>query len=153
MEKASKQLIMPNKDCIDLIMQFEGFEAKAYKCPAGVWTIGYGRTDGVKEGMTTTKDKEAAYLQSKAYEIAVEIQDKLKDVPSQGQINALTSFAYNLGIGALTSSTLFKKHLAGDFATAQNEFTKWNKARVNGELKVLDGLTRRRKFEAIMYGH
>jgi GH24 family phage-related lysozyme (muramidase) len=60
----------------------------------------------------------------------------------------MVSFAYNLGVNALGTSTLLKKHLAGDYKGAQAEFLRWNKA--NG--RVLTGLTKRRQQESALYG-
>lgn len=142
----------PSKQCLDIIMLFEGFEEKAYKCPADVWTIGWGRTENVKQGEVTTKERELPYLKTKTQQIADAIYAAAKKELTQGQLDALVSFAYNVGEAALLKSTLFKKHNEGKFQEAQAEFMKWNKARVKGVLTVLNGLTRRRAHEAAMYG-
>lgn len=137
---------------IDLIKSFEGCYLKAYKCPAGVWTIGWGTTepiDGVKphEGMVITQ-KQADELLIKnlnGYENAV--NEHVTYSINQNQFDALVSFAYNCGNGALKTSTLLKKLNAGDVHGAANEFLRWNKA--NG--KVLSGLTRRREAERKLF--
>ena len=137
---------------IDLIKSFEGCYLKAYKCPAGVWTIGWGTTepiDGVKphEGMVITQ-KQADELLIKnlnGYENAV--NEYVTYSINQNQFDALVSFAYNCGNGALKTSTLLKKLNAGDVHGAANEFLRWNKA--NG--KVLNGLTRRREAERKLF--
>ena len=131
-----------------LIQHYEGCRLKAYKCPAGVWTVGYGCTGpDVKEGMTITHDEAMARLRRdvEKFEQAV---SKLVTVPlTAGQFDALVSFAYNLGAGALQRSTLLKLVNASRFDAAAGEFAKWNKA--GG--KVLDGLVRRRAAEAHLF--
>lgn len=137
---------------IDLIKSFEGCYLKAYKCPAGVWTIGWGTTEpinGIKphEGMVITQ-KQADNLLIKnlnAYENAV--NKYVTYSINQNQFDALVSFAYNCGNGALKTSTLLKKLNAGDVLGAADEFLRWNKS--NG--KVLNGLTRRRKAERKLF--
>lgn len=137
---------------IDLIKSFEGCYLKAYKCPAGVWTIGWGTTepiDGVKphEGMVITQKQadELLIKNLKGYENAV--NEYVIYSINQNQFDALVSFAYNCGNGALKTSTLLKKLNAGDVHGAANEFLRWNKA--NG--KVLNGLTRRREAERKLF--
>lgn len=132
---------------INLIKQFEGCKLKAYKCPAGRWTIGYGHTNGVKSGQTITQAKAEEYLKNDLviYEKGVENVVKVK--LNQNQFDALVSFSYNVGLGALRTSTLMKKLNAKDYTGAANEFPRWNKS--NG--KVLSGLTRRRAAEQKLF--
>lgn len=133
--------------CIVLVKTFEGFRADAYKCPAGVWTIGYGHTEDVKVGDKITEPQAAFLLRNELDEFAIKVEKLLKKA-TQSQFDALVSFAYNVGVGALGSSTLLKKHNAGDYEAAQNEFLKWNKAAG----KELAGLTKRRLHESALYG-
>lgn len=137
---------------IDLIKQFEGCSLKAYLCPAKVWTIGYGRTgqvDGtpIKSGMTITQAKAETLLMedlnNSKYSKAV---DKL-NVDNQNQYNALISFCYNLGAGIFTGS-LLAAIKAKNWDSVASQMLLYNKARVNGVLQPLAGLTRRRKAEA-----
>ena len=128
---------------IKLIKQFEGCRLTAYKCPAGVWTIGYGHTQGVQPGQTITQAQAEQMLASDLgrYERNVnKYQDKYKW--SQNEFDALVSFAYNIGgIDQLT---------AGGTRTRQEIADKmllYNKA--NG--KVLSGLTRRRQAERELF--
>ena len=137
---------------VNLIKSFEGCSLKAYKCPVGVWTIGWGTTEpinGVKphEGMIITQQQadELLIKNLKAYENAV--NKYVTYQINQNQFDALVSFAYNCGNGALKTSTLLKKLNAGDVQGAANEFLRWNKA--NG--KVLNGLTRRRESERKLF--
>lgn len=132
---------------VDLIKSFEGLKLKSYKCPAGVWTIGYGTTKGVTPGMEITQ-KEAEELLKRDLRYFELWVDKLIDVPlSQPQFDALVSFTYNLGEGALKGSTLRKLLNQGRYDLVPDQFLRWNKA----NKKVLPGLTRRREAEAKMF--
>lgn len=132
---------------IDLIKKFEGCRLEAYKCPAGIWTIGYGHTKGVKDGMIISREQAKEFLREdlKVYEKAVESCVK---VPlSQNQFDALVSFCYNCGSGALKTSTLLRLLNEGKYSEAGEQFLRWNKA--GG--KVLVGLTRRREEERELF--
>lgn len=136
----------------NLIKEFEGLRLNAYRCPAGVLTIGYGHTSaaGPPTVTSTMKISQAEAEQMLAndllrYEVAVE---KAVIVPlTQNQFDALVSFAYNCGIGALQKSTLLKRLNRGEYDAVPAELMKWNKA--GG--KELAGLTRRRRAEAKMW--
>ena len=137
---------------VDLIKQFEGQRLTAYKCPAGIWTIGYGHTSAagapeVQPGMTITYQEANAILVRDLgkYEDAV---DRLVKVPlTQNQFDALVSFTYNVGEGALAKSTLLKKLNAGQYDAVPAELMKWTK----GGGKELPGLVRRRRAECAMW--
>lgn len=138
---------------VALIKQFEGFSAKPYLCPAGVPTIGYGATyypDGKKVTMRDKPVTEAdatAMLRSMlvSYENGV---TRYVHVPiTQGQFDALVSFAYNLGLAALKGSTLLRLVNERNYVGAAAQFSRWNKA--GG--KVLPGLTRRREAERKLF--
>lgn len=136
-----------SKAGLDLIKQFEGLYLKAYRCPAGVPTIGYGHTAGVAMGQTITQQQADDYLRRdvRQFERAVA---RLVTVPlTQGQFDALVSFAFNLGDGALAQSTLLRLLNAGDYAGAAAQFDRWNKA--GG--RVLPGLVRRRAAERALF--
>jgi lysozyme len=136
---------------LDLIKQFEGFEPKAYVCPAGVLTIGYGSTGKhVARGQTITRDEATALLAKDVvrFEKAV---NKLGVKLTQNQFDALVAFVYNVGEGNFATSTLARRLKAGDMAGAAAQFAVWNKARVKGVLTVLNGLTRRRAAEAALF--
>ena len=132
---------------IELIKKYEGCVLKTYKCPSGVWTIGYGHTSGVKSGMQITKAQALDYLKEdlSIYEKAV--ANYVKVPLNQNQFDALVSFSFNCGAGALETSTLLKKLNSNDYNGAANEFLKWNKS--NG--KVLNGLVRRRQEEKELF--
>lgn len=144
---------MTNKG-IELIKKYEGFESKAYKCPAGIWTIGFGATyymDGtpVKEGDTITLEKAENLLNEMSEKNYGSYVDKyVTSNINPYQRDALISFAYNVGNANLKSSTLLKKvNNNPTDKTIKDEFLRWNKA--GG--KVLKGLTLRREAEAELY--
>lgn len=135
-----------------LIKEFEGLYLEAYKCPAGVWTIGFGTTEPIngqpiQAGMKITKEMAETLLLNnlKTYEAGVNNAVKVK--LNQNQYDALVSFAYNCGVGALQKSDLLKYLNQGEYGKASDEFPRWNKA--NG--KVLNGLVRRRKAEQELF--
>lgn len=131
----------------DLIKEFEGCKLKAYLCPAGVPTIGYGHTYGVKMGRTITQKDADTLLDVDYADFERKVLALLKVKVTDNQLGALVSFAYNLGVGALQKSTLLKLLNGGDPKSAANEFLKWNKA--GG--KVLPGLVRRREAEKKLF--
>ena len=136
-----------------MIEKFEGCLLKASNKLDGVWTIGYGQTGRyygkrVRRGMTTTKAEAHAWLRDhsiKTYEDAV--TQAVKVPLNQNQFDALVSFTYNVGVGALKQSTALRKLNAGDYAGAADALTMWTKC--NG--KVLAGLVRRRKEERALF--
>ena len=138
---------------LSMIERFEGCLLKASNKLDGVWTIGYGQTGSyygkrVRRGMTTTKALAHAWLRDhsiKTYEDAV--TQAVKVPLNQNQFDALVSFAYNVGVGALKQSTTLRKLNAGDYAGAADALTMWTKC--NG--KVLAGLVRRRKEERALF--
>lgn len=139
--------MQPSADCLDLIKKFEGCKLKSYKCPAGIWTIGYGHTGpAVVEGLEINQAAADAYLAADVGTFADSVA-KLVKTATQAQFDALVSFAFNVGAGALKKSTLLRLHNAGSYESAAAEFMRWNKA---GGV-VLAGLTRRRKSEADLY--
>jgi len=137
----------PSQKCIDLVKYFEGFEDRAYLCPANVWTIGYGRTRNVKEGDIVSEPQAERDLQEELIEFGEQVHRVVDSELTQQEFDALTSWTYNLGIGNLQSSTLLKKLNAGDKDSVPSEMLRWNKAAG----KVLAGLTKRRQAEADLW--
>ena len=138
---------------LQAIIAFEGMELNAYRCPAGVWTIGVGHTgevDGVpvKKGLMIT--------QTKAMEL---LRDDLKKVEhcinrqpfagrlTQGQFDALASFIFNVGSSAFQTSTMRKLLCLGENKAAAEQFSRWVYGTVNGKKKKLPGLVARRERE------
>ena len=138
------KLMTISKDGLELIKKYEGLRLKAYKCPAGIPTIGYGHTNGVTMGMEISQSVAEKYL----LEDIAPIERALNALHinlRQGQFDALVSFIFNLGQGSFNNSTLKKKILASaPDSEICAEFKKWNKA--GG--KVLAGLVKRREDEA-----
>lgn len=130
-----------------------GVALRTYKCPAGVYTIGWGETDADKArpGATCTQEEADRWLLEDLQERTVQVKALLKVHAEPNQLGALVSLAYNIGIGALAGSTVLKRHNAGDHDAAARAFALWNKARVKGVLTVLPGLTSRRAAEAALY--
>lgn len=132
---------------IDLIKKYEGFSARPYKCPAGVLTIGYGRTIDVRPYEITTEEAETIWLDKYVKTIADQILAVVNVDLSNNQICALIDFVYNLGIGNFKSSTMLRRINQGDFSAAANELLRWNKA---GGI-VLKGLENRRIAERMLF--
>jgi len=132
-------------DCVRMIKHFEGFRPVAYKDPVGIWTIGYGFTEGVKPGDTITLADADERLRKELEEHAQIVRDAIPDVPlSQGQFNALVSYVYNIG---RILETLLAKLKARDYAGAQAEFPR--ACRADGQ--PLKGIYRRRLAECCMW--
>lgn len=134
---------------IDLIKKYEGLSLKAYKCPASVWTVGYGTTvypDGtpVKSGDVVTKDKAEALLLDY---VINKIMPNIRDLGlSDNQEAALASLIYNIGWGAFAKSKCYKAIKAKDWETA---FHNWDWIKGGG--KVLKGLIKRRAEEMALF--
>lgn len=155
-----KKVTKVSDQCIRLIEFFECSGdvtrfLRAYKCPAGVWTIGIGTTfypDGskVKPGDSCTVAQAYEYLRHELSMTEANVDSFTTDAVTQQQFDSLVSFAYNLGCGALKGSTLLKKvnHDPKD-PSIEAEFNKW----VYAKGVKLKGLVRRRKAEAWLYFH
>lgn len=134
-----------------LIEGFEGCRLEPYQDSVGVWTIGYGHTgEDCYAGCDPISQQQADQLLAadlQRFETAV--TGMASGQTSQQQFDAMISFAYNLGEGALRGSTLLRMHNAGDYAGAAGQFGRWNHA--GG--RVLAGLTRRRAAEAAVYAN
>jgi lysozyme len=141
-----------------LIKEFEGCRLTAYRCPAGVPTIGYGATvfNGakVRMGMTITQEQANQQL---SHDMQVYWEDALKWSPSLVNASpsrqaAIIDFTFNCGVGNYHISSLLKSVNAGNWSQASRDILRWNKARVKGVLKVLPGLVRRREAESRLLG-
>ena len=132
---------------IALIKEFEGLRLKAYLCPGGVWTIGYGHTAGVKPGMAISEAQAEEYL--KADLISFErYRNGLGLALNQNQFDALISLIYNIGIGNFQKSTLLRKaRINANDNSIMDEFLRW----VYSKGRVLPGLQRRRLREMKLY--
>lgn len=129
------------------IAKFEGCELDAYKCPAGVWTIGYGHTKGVYEGMKISQMEANALLAEDLVKFASELIPLVTAKVTENQYIALMSFAYNVGTTNFRSSSVLRNLNKGAITAAANAFLLWNKA--GG--KVLAGLNKRRNAERKLF--
>lgn len=129
---------------IDLIKSFEGCRLSAYLDSVNVPTIGYGSTEGVSMGDTITQDEAESLLREDLIRFEACVNDYVTVDIDQNEYDALVSFAFNLGCGALKTSSLLRLLNAGNKEAAAQQFLRWDKA--GG--KVLAGLTRRRKAES-----
>lgn len=142
---------------VDFIKKHEGCRLNSYRDSVGVWTIGYGNTFyttgiNVKKGEKITIEQAEELLKMTLKDFVEDVNGLVKAPLNQNQFDALVSFAYNVGVGALQNSTLLKKiNATASDPAIRNEFAKWNKGRVDGKLKVLPGLSKRRKEEADLY--
>ncbi|MFA5301000.1 MAG: lysozyme [Lutibacter sp.] len=141
--------MIATQDSIDLIKSQEGFKTKAYKCPAGLWTIGYGHTRGVKLGDRITEEKASELLYFEINDRFAHELDELGLQLNQNQFNALISFVYNIGITKFLKSKLY----AAIKENPNNEIRikkLWNQWTYAGG-KKLNGLVNRRKLELELY--
>lgn len=142
-----------SQECLEMIRHHEGVRFKPYQCPAKLWTVGVGHVIG--DGKTLPPEWNRSFSTEEVDSIlAADLRRFERGVlrlcpviQHQGQFDALVSFAFNVGLGALQRSTLRMKHNRGDYASVPKEFLKWSKA--GG--KVLRGLLARRKDEAKLY--
>lgn len=133
-------------ETVEKIKAHEECKLKAYKCPGGVWTIGYGHTGGVTEGMVITQERaEELFLQDVG---EVERQVEPLGEWTQNQFDALVSFVYNVGIGNFVKSTLYKKIKANaPKEEIKYQFGRW----IYSGGKIMPGLQIRRSWEAARY--
>ena len=138
---------------IPLIKKYEGLKLQAYICPAGIPTIGYGNTfyengSKVVMGEKISIERADSLLLQTVGKFESAVKNLIKSTVNENQLGALTSFAYNVGMGNFSRSTLLRKvNINPADASIRDEFMKWNK----GGGKVLNGLTKRRKDEADLY--
>ena len=136
-----------SQEGISLIKKFEGCELEAYKCAAGVWTIGYGHTKDVKEGDSISKEEAEFMLVHELQEYCNDVDIAVKVDLKQNEFDALVSWTYNLGPTNLNSSTMLRVLNEGKHDEVPAQMKRWNKA--SGQVK--EGLVRRREAEALMF--
>jgi len=143
---------------IDLIKEFEGLRLQAYLCPAGKPTIGYGHTktvtlDDVKKKRKITEEVADSLLAADIISFEKSVSNLVEVELTQGQFDALVSFAFNFGAGKLQNSTLLRLVNQEKFLQAADEFPKWVNVRnpETGKLEKLPGLMRRRQAEKQLF--
>jgi len=135
---------MMNTQNVQMIKDSEALRLTAYlPTPNDRWTIGWGHTSNVSEGMTITEAQAEAFLRDDLAWAENAVNSKVTVGLTQHHFDALVSFVFNIGAGAFASSTLLRKLNAGDYEGAANEFPRWNKQAG----KVLGGLVTRRAAE------
>lgn len=148
--------------CMPIIKQFEGFRANPYKDSAGIPTIGYGTIlyppppGGSGKSVTmadpaVTDDQATAYLSYQMSLKSAQIAPLLQKPATLHQAAAMLSLVYNIGTGAFQSSTVLRKFNAGDTQGSADAFLMWDKATVNGQKVVVEGLHRRRVEESQIF--
>ncbi len=135
---------------LSLVEQWEGLFLTAYRDIAGVWTIGYGHTGGVYKGEMITPYEARQLLTVDLANAAAEVQARAPQA-TDNQFAAMTSFTFNEGIGAFRGSTLLRLFKSGDIIGAANQFPRWDKVHVDGELVVVQGLLNRRLAERVLF--
>ena len=138
-----------NKAGLDLIKKFEGCRLTAYKCPAGVWTIGYGHTGpDVKHGKSITEQEAENLLRGDLDNFEAGVTKAIVSAATTpNQFAAMVSLAYNIGLGGFNKSTVLRKHKEGAYKSASAAFMMW----VKGGGRELPGLVRRRAAERSLY--
>ena len=139
----------PSGACAALIQSFEQCRLTAYlPTPRDRWTVGWGETGpGIGPGTVWTQEAADASFAQRLRLLGASLDALITAPTTQNQFDAMASLAWNIGLGAFATSTLLRRHDAGDFAAAAHEFARWN--RQGGQ--VLAGLTRRREAEAALY--
>lgn len=132
---------------INLIKEFEGFRHDAYQDSAGVWTIGYGHTLTARPGMRISRSEGERLLRQDLVRFETAVRDRVTVSLTQNQFDALVSFAFNVGVGAFSKSTLLRLLNQGDYTGAKKEFRRW----VHAGGRRLQGLVRRRDREAQLF--
>src|SRR5919199_1809707 len=145
-----------SKKGLDLIKKFEGLYLTAYLDPAKILTIGYGTIrypngKKVQWGDEITEQQAEAYLLDECIKFAQRVERLVRVPLNQNQFDALVSFCYNLGDGALAQSSLLRELNEKNYSGAAAQFPRWNKATVNGVLTVLPGLVTRRGEEKALF--
>jgi lysozyme len=143
----------------ELIAKFESCRLSAYQDSAGIWTIGYGHTSGVRAGDTCSQEQADRWLDNEVLLTENAVRAVIGSAPAtDNQFAAMVSLAYNIGIGSrwqteggFRGSSVRRLHVAGHFTSAANAFLLWDRIHVDGRLVTLPGLLNRRKAERDLY--
>lgn len=138
-------------EALALVKRWEGLSLEAYPDPGtggDPWTIGWGSTGpGIAKGVKWTQKQADDRLASDVRRFLVGVQHALHRLATDKQLGAMTSLAYNIGLGAFQNSTLLRKFNAGDISAAAEQFSRWNRA--GG--RIMKGLSNRRADEAAVF--
>lgn len=136
---------------LDLIKKFEALKLEAYRCSAGVLTIGYGHTKNVKEGDVITEAQADELLRQDVADAERAVSDLVKVPMNENEFSALVSLVFNIGRGHFRTSTALRKLNEEKRTSAGEAMTWWNNATIDGVLTRLEGLVRRRKAERDLF--
>lgn len=147
-----------NQATVDLVKRWEGFKAKAYFCPAGVLTVGYGTTNRaglagvhITPQTVVTEEQAEEWLRLGLDKFAAQIRPHIIVPINANEFGAFVSLAYNIGPAGFRGSSALRHFNAGDKAAAAAAIRLWNKATVNGRRAVLQGLVNRREDEVALF--
>ncbi len=141
----------PSKNCFEIIKKFEGLKLHSYPDEGGIWTIGWGTTKGVREGMRITLQTAEAWLLRDVSEAVQAVRFDTFVPLTQNQFDALVSFTYNVGAQQLHISTLRRLLNKGDYQSVPAQMARWTKVKVKGAYKNSNGLVTRRKLEGELF--
>jgi len=150
-KKKKKREIRTHDQGVKFIQSFEALKLKAYKDSVGVWTIGWGHTRDVEKGDRITEEEAEKFIVEDIKVAEADINRFVEVELSENEFSALTSWVFNLGGGNLKTSTMLRRLNEGKKKEAANEMLRWDKAKVDGRMITLRGLTRRREAERIMF--
>jgi lysozyme len=137
---------------LELIKSFEGFRARAAQLPTGIWIIGYGHTQSARRGLTVSaSDAELLLRHHDLLAIEQAIVDRVLAPLNQNEFDALVSFVFNIGVEAFIASDVLAHLNSGDRLQAADALTFWRKGQIEGEMRVIDALVRRRAAEKAMF--
>lgn len=136
-----------SQEAIELIQAFEGLRLKAYQCPAGLWTIGYGHTSSVSPGLVIPHALAVRLLYEDVAFFEKAVMRHVTVPLNQNQLSALVCFSFNVGMENFIPSTLLKLLNRGWYEQVPAQLMRWNKAKG----RVLGGLSRRRAAEAALW--
>ena len=139
------------RQAVAMIAMEEDCRLEAYLCPAGVWTCGWGETDGVVKGMRWTQDYADERFRQSLFQWGQGLRAMLTAPATDDELSAMLSLAYNIGLGGFARSTVLRQHNAGNKMAAARAFRLWNKATIDGWLQELPALTARRLREEALY--
>jgi lysozyme len=138
--------------CVDLLKTMEGCRLEAYQDIVGIWTIGYGQTGAdIKLGLHWTQSQADAALIHDLDRRSAALGELVTRRIGRNQFSALLSLSYNIGLEAIRSSSALRHVNAGEFAAVPDAIKLWNKAKIDGELKVSPGLAGRRAAECALW--
>jgi lysozyme len=136
-----------NERGIAILKECEGLRLNAYRCPAGIWSVGYGSTKKVTEGMVINRDEAEARLVEDLALVEKQVNQLVQVPLTENEFSALVSFCYNVGATRFKSSTLLKKLNRGDLFGVAQEFHRW----VYTQGRILPGLMNRRRQEQALF--